>query len=159
MTVQSVICQCCNAQVEGELYHLGFSDMDCMYCDSCPRVLLLKDHTLAKRNGILWPHLQPGDAGWEYYNRHLLPYNARFEALFKPCECGGRFRANSAPRCPKCNGFLQGEPPPPDQPSTWHKRHVFVTLGSVIDAEWLSAAQPAVPLDVPAAASRRQGRE
>ena len=144
MTAHSVICKSCGANVEGELYHLGFSDMDCMYCDSCPRVLLLKDYTLAERHGINWPQLQPGDPGWEHYNRHLIPYYARFEALFKPCVCGGHFRASAAPRCPSCNGFLAGVAPPADQPSTWHKGHVFITLGSFTDTEWLNA-QPGAP--------------
>lgn len=144
MTAHSVICKSCEARIEGELYHLGFSDMDCMYCDSCPRVLLLKDYTLAERHGIKWPQLQPGDPGWEFYNRHLLPYYARFEALFKPCVCGGHFRASAAPRCPSCNGFLFGVAPPADQPSTWHKGHVFITLGSFTDTEWLNA-QPGAP--------------
>lgn len=139
MTIHSLTCKSCDAHVTGELYHLGFSDMDCMYCDSCPRVLLLKDHSLAERYGIKWPHLQPGDIGWENYNRHLLPYYARLEALFKPCICSGRFKASAAARCPKCNNFLAGAAPPADQPSRWQsKGHVFMTLGSVIDTEWLA---------------------
>lgn len=150
MTSHSVTCKSCEAQVQGELYHLGFSDMDSMYCDSCPRVLLLKDHTLAERHGIKWPQLQAGDPGWEYYNRHLLPYYARFEALFKPCVCAGHFRASAAPRCPKCNGFLVGVASPIDQPSTWlHKGHVFITLESFTDTEWLSAVQPVVQAGLP----------
>jgi hypothetical protein len=148
MTVHSLTCKNCNANVAGELLHLGFSDMDCMYCDSCPRVLLVKDHSLAEKHGIKWPHFQPGDAGWEYYNRHLLPYYARFEALFKPCVCGGHFKASASPRCPKCNDFLAGTAPPTDQPSTWqHKRHVFITLGSVADTEWLRDAQSGIQRD------------
>ena len=145
MTSHAVTCKSCDTEIQGELYHLGFSDMDCMYCDSCPRVLLLKDHTLAERHGIKWPNLQAGDPGWERWNRHLLPYYARFEALFKPCPCGGHYKASAAPRCPKCNGLLFESAPPVDQPSMWHKRHVFVTVGSVMDSEWLSAAQPSAP--------------
>lgn len=137
MTAHSVTCKSCEAHIKGELYHLGFSDMDCMYCDSCPRVLLLKDHTLAERHGIKRPNLQPGDPGWEYYNRHLLPYYARSEALFKPCDCGGYFRASAAPRCPCCNGLVVSVVPLADQPSTWHKEHVFVTIGSFADIERL----------------------
>lgn len=140
MTSHSVTCKSCDTEIHGELYHLGFSNMDCMYCDSCPSVLLLKDHQLATKNGIKWPNLQPGDSGWEYYNRHLLPYYARFEALFKPCPCGGHYRASAAPRCPTCNGLLFENAPPLDKPSMWHKGHVFVTASSVTDSEWLRAA-------------------
>lgn len=137
MTKHTVICKCCNAEVEGEIYHLGFSNMDCMYCDSCPRVLLLKDHNLAEINGIRWPRLQPGDPDWECYDRHLLPYHEKFEELFRRCSCGGRFRASAVPRCPARNGFLGGSAAPIDQPSKWHKGYVFITLGSVEDVEWL----------------------
>lgn len=140
MTSHSLTCKCCDTEVQGELYHLGFSDMDCMYCDSCPSVLLLKEQMLATKNGIEWPNLQPGDLGWEYYNRYLLPYYARFEALFKPCRCGGHYRASAAPRCPKCNGLLAEYAPPTDKPSLWQKGHVFVTVGSVTDSEWLIPA-------------------
>lgn len=156
MTAHSFTCKCCGAHVAGELYHLGFSDMDCLYCDSCPKVLLLKEPRLAEKHGIIWLNLQPGDPGWQYYNRHLLPYYAKFEALFKPCACGGHFKASAVPRCPKCNGFLAGVAPPADQPSTWSKRHVFVTIGSVTDAEWLNDAQQAVqgPTSPPSAGPR-----
>jgi len=142
MTKHSVTCKKCNETVQGELYHLGFSDMDCMYCDSCPRALLLKDHTLAQRCGIEWPNLQPGDKGWEYYNRHLLPVYARFEALFLPCECGGTYRAGAPPRCPKCNEYLGDGVPDFDKPSTWLKGHVFVTAGAVTDRDHLRELAP-----------------
>jgi hypothetical protein len=147
MTAHSVTCKCCSSLVRGELFHLGFSDMDCMYCDSCPRVLLLKDHTLADRNGIHWPNLQPGAPGWEYYDRHLLPYYARLEALFKPCSCGGTFRVSAAPRCPSCNASLLGAAPEADKPSTWRKGHVFVSVGCFDDIEWLNDAQPITAAD------------
>lgn len=140
MTAHSVTCKCCRGIVEGELYHLGFSDMDCMYCDSCPRVLLLKDRTLAGRIGVNWPHLRAGDQGWEYYDRHLLPYYTKFEALFKPCTCGGSFRAGATPRCPLCNGPILGASLEADKPSTWRKGYVFVTVGSFTDAKWLREA-------------------
>lgn len=48
MTAHSYTCKNCSSEVQGELYHLGFSDMDCMYCDSCPRVLLLKEYNLQR---------------------------------------------------------------------------------------------------------------
>ena len=138
MTKHTQECRICGKGSEGEIYHMGFSDMSCMYCDSCPRVLLLKDGNLLKKNGIEWPNLQPGDEGWEYYNRHLLPIYEKLESLFKPCECGGNFRAWAAPRCPKCNDYLSGVAPEPDKPSKWYSKYVFVTVGSYNDIEHLS---------------------
>lgn len=138
MTKHTQECKSCGKDSEGEIYHMGFSDMSCMYCDSCPRVLLLKDGNLLKKNGIEWPNLQPGDEGWEYYNRHLLPIYEKLESLFKSCECGGHFRAWAAPRCPKCNDYLSAVEPEPDKPSKWYSKYVFVTVGSYNDIEHLS---------------------
>jgi hypothetical protein len=137
MTSHIQICKCCNKESKGEIYHLGFSDMDCMYCDSCPSVLLLKDGNILKDNGIVWPNLQPSDKGWEYYDRHLLPMYAKFESLFKPCNCGGRYRAWAVPRCSICNDYLFGVKPEPDKPTMWPSKYVFVTVGSVNDNEHL----------------------
>jgi len=116
---------------------MGFSDMSCMYCDSCPKVLLLKDPDLLKTNNIEWLYLQPGDKGWEYYNRHLLPVYEKLESLFKPCQCGGKFRAWALPRCSICNNYLLGSAPDPEKPSTWSAKYVFVTVGSYNDNEHL----------------------
>lgn len=111
-----------------------------MYCDSCPRVLLLKDRKLLEANGIVWPSLQPGDKGWEYYNRHLLPLYEKLESLFQPCSCGGKFRAWAAPRCSICNDYISGIEPEPDKPSKWGSKYVFVTVGSFKDSEHLACA-------------------
>uniref|UniRef100_UPI001E5733D3 hypothetical protein n=1 Tax=Marinimicrobium alkaliphilum TaxID=2202654 RepID=UPI001E5733D3 len=138
MTKHIQECKSCGQKSEGELYHLGFSDMDCMYCDSCPRVLLLKDRDFLKKKGIVWPSLLPGDEGWEHYNRHLFPLYEKLESLFKPCECGGRFRAWAVARCSQCNDYLFGVAPEPDKPSMWHSKYVFVTVGSYNDIEQLN---------------------
>jgi hypothetical protein len=130
-------CNSCGKHSTGELYHMGFSDMSCMYCDSCPKVLLLKNGRLLKKNGIEFPHLQAGDEGWQFYNAHLLPIYEKIEALFKPCDCGGRFRAWALPRCSLCNDYLFGSKPEPDKPSKWPAKHVFVTVGSYEDTEHL----------------------
>jgi len=135
MTAHIVKCVNCGTEVHGELYHLGFSNMECMYCDSCPRVLLLKDPTFYKRHEIEWPNLHAGDKGWEPYDRHLLPVYKKLESLFKPCVCGGGYRASSLPRCPACNEFILGGMVHEDKPVYWHMRHVFVTVGAVTDTE------------------------
>ncbi len=107
--------------------------MECMYCDSCPRVLLLRDPGFFARYGMEWRNLQAGDKGWEPYNRHLLPTYEKLEGLFKPCVCGGTYRASALPRCPKCNEFMLVGEVHEDEPVRWDIRHVFVTVGSVTD--------------------------
>jgi len=109
--------------------------MECMYCDSCPRVLLLKDPGFYERHGIEWPNLQARDKGWEPYNRHLLPLYEKLEAPFKPCACGGRYRARALPRCPRCNEYLLGGLVHDDKPVHWRMGHVYVTVGSVTEIE------------------------
>ncbi len=111
--------------------------MSCMYCDSCPKVLLLKDGSILKKNGIKFPQLQPSDEGWEFYDRHLIPTYEKIEALFNPCSCGGRFRAWAVPRCSICNDYIFGSAPELDKPINWSSKHVFVTVSSFIDNEHL----------------------
>lgn len=137
MTAHTAKCQTCGRKVSGEIYHLGFSDMDALYCSSCPRVLLFKDHSLLDRFGIKWPHLKAHDPGFQFYNRHLLPVFERIESLFKPCQCGGRYAYMNPPRCPKCNGLLRGDLYEDKPILKQNDGYVFVTVGCVDDLQQL----------------------
>src|SRR5687768_6742272 len=139
MTAHTETCEACGQTVEGEIYHLGFSDMAALYCSSCPRVLLLKDWTLLDRNGIKSPNLMAHDPGFQPYDRHLLSYFEQIEALFRPCQCGGHYRYMNSPRCPHCNGLLRGDCYE-DKPILKERDcYVFVTASSVDDHECLRA--------------------
>ncbi len=137
MVTDKVICQSCNAEVEGVTYHLGFSNMDALYCSSCPRVLLLKDWNLLAENGIT----RPGQDEFQFYNRHVLPFYARIEALFRPCVCGGRYRYMNPPRCPLCNGLLRGNCYEDKPVLKQRDYHVFICGGSVEDRAWLKSVE------------------
>lgn len=130
MTQHTQRCKCCNADISGEIYHLGFSDMDAIYCERCPNVLLIKDRTFYEKNGISFPNLVPGDKGWEEYNRHLLPYFERAESYLPLCPCGGHFRYMAAPRCPKCDGYIMGGGYD-DKPVYRQHKYVFVTKEAI----------------------------
>ena len=147
MTAHTKICASCSSAVTGELYHLGFSGMDCMYCDSCPKVLLLKDPAQSSSLFRDWPHLVAGDAGWEEYDRHLLPHFERLEMSFEPCTCGGRYRKRALPRCPLCNQFLVAGKVEPDKPVFWRHQHVFITAGSVDDMSAIRVVPPNTSLE------------
>jgi hypothetical protein len=110
-----------------------------MYCDSCPNVLLLKNHKIFEDREIKFPNLLPSDEGWQSYEKHLLPIYSKVESLFKPCDCGGHFRAWANPRCPVCNDFLLGEETEPDKPSKWVSRssYVFIATNSYDDEQYL----------------------
>ena len=129
MTKHTCDCRSCGGSIKGELYHLGFSDMEAVYCDSCPNVLLLKDREYLARNGVQFPYLQAGDKGWEYYNRHLLPYYEMAEKYFPNCACGGRFRYMSAPRCPSCGDYIMGKGF--EEPVDRNLIYVFISRDSI----------------------------
>lgn len=109
MSTYVVTCQACGADVAGEIHHLGASNMEALYCSACPRVLFLKTPGLLERFDIVRPPVVKSYAGFQPYLRHLLPFYAKVEALFLPCECGGHYGFMNAPRCPKCNGLLRGD--------------------------------------------------
>ena len=135
MTKKTAKCQACGKLIDGEIFHLGFSDMVALYCSSCPMVLLLSDFQLLENKGIKWLHHTAGDKGWEYYDRHLLPVYSEIEKLFKQCKCGGRFGFTNPPRCPKCNQYMQGNCYE-DKPILMQRdKYAFVCAGSVTDVE------------------------
>lgn len=138
MSAHTAKCQSCHEAVAGEIHHLGFSNMDALYCSACPKVLLLKNHDLLVQFGIRWVHAVPGDPTFQEYGRHHLPVYAQVEALFRPCEREGRYGYLNPPRCPKCNGLLRGDLYE-DKPvlKNWDG-YAFVTSGSVDDAEQLT---------------------
>lgn len=130
MSSHSQTCKSCNAEITGDLYHLGLSHLDAVNCERCPNVLLLKVPQFYQENGITFPALLPGDDGWEPYDRHLLPCFEQAEYYFPLCSCGGRFRYMAAPRCPDCNGYLSGRGYD-DKPALRDTHYVFVTSKSI----------------------------
>ena len=139
MTAHTAKCEACGETVSGEIYHLGFSDMDALYCSSCPKVLLLRDRSLLENLDIERLKLEPGDPGWQEYGRHSLPVYAKIENLFNPCECGGVFRYMNPPRCPKCRGLLRGDLYEDKPVLKSRDGYVFVTAGSVNDLQQLKS--------------------
>lgn len=133
MTAHTTKCQTCGEAISGEIYHLGFSNMEALYCSSCPRVLLLKTPGLLERFHLTYPPLNADKPGFQPYLRHLLPFFAEVETLFSPCQCGGRYGYMNPPRCPKCNGLLRGNAYEDKPISKLNDGYVFVTLGSVDD--------------------------
>jgi len=126
-------CEACGQAVSGELYHLGFSNMQALYCSNCPSVLLLKHWDILERHGIVWPSLETASPGFEHYCRHLLPVFARIEELFSPCACGGHYRYMNSPRCPRCRGLLRGDVYEDKPILKLNDGYVFATTGAVAD--------------------------
>ncbi len=131
MTAHTTKCEACGESVSGEVYYRGFSNMEALYCSSCPRVLLLTANTPIEHLGIACPSLQPHHPDFQFYCRHLLPYFAKIEDLFQPCECGGRYGYMNPPRCPKCNGLLRGDLYEDKPILKLNDLYAFVSVGSV----------------------------
>ena len=138
MTAHTAKCRNCGEDVSGEIYHLGFSDMQALYCSSCPKVLLLKDFSLLERNNIKWPNLRACDPEFQYFERHLFPVFKQIEKLFRPCSCGGHYGYMNPPRCPKCAGLFLGDVYEDKPVLKSRDKYVFVTVGSVDDVEQLN---------------------
>ena len=139
MTAHTSVCKSCNAKIHGEIFHLGFSEMQALYCSDCPRVLLLKDQGILERAAISWPNLHAGDTGWQPWDQHLLSTYREIEQLFLPCSCGGAYRFMSSPRCPKCNDLLQGDLYEDKPIFKERDMYVFVTSGSIDDDQALKS--------------------
>lgn len=139
MSTYVVRCEACGKDVAGEIIHLGSSSTEALHCSACPRVLLLKTPGLLERFGIARPALGQGQPGFQPYLRHLLPFYEKVEALFAPCECGGRYGYMNPPRCPKCNGLLRGDLYGDKPIAKVTDGYALVTLGAVDDVAKLKA--------------------
>lgn len=130
MTKHTQECEKCKKSIDGEIYHLGFSNIEAVYCSSCPNVLLIEDQDFFSNNGVDFPNLVAGDKGWQEYNKHLLPYYKKAEKLFPKCECGGSFQFMAPPRCANCNEYLSGNGYD-NKPYYRNHKYVFVSKNSV----------------------------
>lgn len=143
MGTHIVQCQACGESVSGEIHHLAFANMEALYCSSCPRVLLLKTPGILERFGIVRPPLGHQYPGFLPYLRHLLPFFAKVEALFAPCQCGGHYGFMNPPRCPKCNGLLRGDLYGDKPLAKVTDGYALVTLEAVDAERQLKSAEPA----------------
>jgi hypothetical protein len=130
MSAHSAICLSCCTTVVGETYHLGFSDLDALYCSSCPSVLLLKDR------GVAWPSFNAAEPEFQPYCRHLLPVFEAIETQFRPCKCGGIYRYMNPPRCPACLGLFRLDVYEDKPILKLTDGYVFVTTESVAGNLW-----------------------
>jgi hypothetical protein len=88
------VCEHCRQQFSYLLIHNGFNDTAYAYCDTCGRIAFFS----------AWSHVPEG-APMRYHQCIAK----ETEPFLKRCECGGRFRAGTAPRCPHCKNPLSAE--------------------------------------------------
>ena len=89
-------CENCNLVFAYELWHAGFGDLTYAYCDTCGMTATL-DHwnpEVSKITGL--------SAGCGEIENSA-------EQFLLPCQCGGKFRKGSTPRCPYCNKALSAD--------------------------------------------------
>lgn len=82
-------CEHCGQTYRYSLLDATFSDFSYAYCDTCGKLATITytSSQLVNMPRISAPH-QVIDAAWE--------------AFLRPCNCGGHFRHNAAPRCMVC---------------------------------------------------------
>jgi hypothetical protein len=93
-------CEHCGTGFVYELWHAGFSDIAYAYCDTCGRTATF--------------HAWGGGVPPETLIRFHQPISRDAESEVERCECGGRFRGDASPRCPKC-----GQPLSPHKATAW----------------------------------------
>lgn len=86
-------CEHCAQSFEYMLVHNGFNESAYAYCDHCGQTALLD--------------------GWKVPPSIKItaqrPLESIAEHLLQPCPCGGSFKGNAVPRCPKCRQVLSAE--------------------------------------------------
>ena len=92
------VCEHCHTGFGYYLIHSGFNESSYAYCDTCGRTALLSHWTM-KKLGV--PEL-PQCLSHEQICSEWEPY-------LKPCDCGGRFKRGTGPRCPNCKRALSPE--------------------------------------------------
>lgn len=86
-------CEHCHRNYRYSLWHSGFGDNAYAYCDDCG---MLATFSYANQTVADFPPL----------SNKYAQIAEDWEQLLQPCECGGRFRAGAAPRCPHCHEVL-----------------------------------------------------
>ena len=82
-------CEQCRRNYRYSLWHSGFGDNSYSYCDLCGMLA-----TLSFTNKFV--------ANFPSNSPRYQEMEPAWEPLLRPCECGGRFRVGSMPRCPSC---------------------------------------------------------
>ena len=121
-------CGACGDEFTYRLIHNGFNDSAFAYCDQCGATGFLSYWTAA-----------PADSA-KFKDHGSIPFEA--EALLEPCPCGGEFKRNAAPRCPKCTARLDADAVAPwierNAPGTakgWRWQRTWIGLYAIIIAD------------------------
>ena len=89
-------CERCRGSFDYMIVHNGFNDTAYAYCDRCGMTTFVGGYSDPRK---------PPDAPLRLHDCILV----ETEPWLAPCECGGRFRREAAPRCPSCNEPLSAQ--------------------------------------------------
>ena len=88
-------CPHCEKTYKINTYHIGYSDICELRCDSCSATLMLDIYSSNYLN---------------LYKKHSS-YDEKFvrdlESMLNPCKCGGTFRLDAPYRCKYCNKQIE----------------------------------------------------
>jgi hypothetical protein len=129
-------CEHCHEPFRYAIYHCGFGDCSYAYCDLCGQTAILSMWDKS------WPELSDCEVQQEICSA--------MEPLLKSCECGGRFKKGSAPRCPHCTerlsadsaaSYVEANAPGTKKGWRWQRNwrglYCMVVEGKRIDNNWL----------------------
>lgn len=102
-------CDICDYSFAYDLCHCGFADMGYAYCERCGQTALLSG----------WFKGIPPAAQLRIHQAISIETEPHLE----PCNCGGTFRCNASPRCPRCLQALS-----PDTAARWIEANAPGTL-------------------------------
>ena len=135
-------CQHCAATFAYDLLHCGFSELAYAYCEGCGMTALFDGWS---------PQVPP--TALVAWHQAIGP---ELEPLLEPCPCGGRFRANAAPRCPSCGEALSADAAAKwieanaegtkvgwQWQRNWTGLYCIVVAGRAVKDPWRSSALPA----------------
>ena len=88
------ICSNCRQAFRYSLIHNGFNDSAFAYCDACGMTAFFDG----------WSKSIPEGVELKVHG----PIDAKIQESVGPCRCGGQFRGDASPRCPKCLKKLDG---------------------------------------------------
>ncbi|MDD5260068.1 MAG: hypothetical protein PHD29_08880 [bacterium] len=112
--MKNIILKCphCQNSFETHYFHAGFSDVDIIYCNTCPNAVKIDIYD-PKYTDIYKKHkglsFVLGAIYFALFKRTFGKYSdfqKVVERELKPCSCGGIFLYRTKPRCPICLNHL-----------------------------------------------------
>ena len=135
-------CESCRVGFTYFLVHNGFNDSAYAYCDTCGMTALLSG----------WSKKIPAGVNLKIHE----VISESVEPFLQKCTCGGTFRRDASPRCPRCNSklsateaakYIEANAPGAKKGWRWQRNwqglYCITIEGRVVNDNWKEAKEPA----------------